>query len=264
MHTQPIPTVHVPLGGGGELVEAIFVARPNRFVVEALLEGRLVRAHLHDRGRLKETLVPGARLLLASRPGAHRATAFQAVGAYVNARLASIDTVLPNRLIEAALQAHALVPFARYAHYRREAQLGRSRFDFLLTDEHGQRCIVEVKSAGQVDADGRALFPDAPTERGRRHVLELAEIAAQGERVAVVFVAQGDAQHIRIDDAIDPAFASALVDVAARGVEVLGYSCSLSPAGITLGPQVAVVALDRIVCELRSNSAPSTSDSQWR
>jgi sugar fermentation stimulation protein A len=239
--------VHVPLGGGGELVEATFVARPNRFVVEALLDGALVRAHLHDRGRLKETLIPGARLLLARRAGARRATAFQAVGAYVGEQLASIDTVLPNRLIDCALRAGALAPFAGYTHVRREATVGRSRFDFMLSDAAGRRCIVEVKSAGFVDTSGEALFPDAPTERGRRHLRELAEAAAGGERVAVVFVAQGCAGRVRVNDAIDPAFAQTLAAVAADGVEVYAYSCPLSPAGITLGPCVPVWALRRIV-----------------
>ena len=96
--------IYVPLGGGAELVEASFVARPNRFVIEALLGGELVRAHLHDRGRLKDTLIPGARLLLAHKSGPKRATAFQAVAAYIGDHLSSIDTVLPNRLIELALR----------------------------------------------------------------------------------------------------------------------------------------------------------------
>jgi sugar fermentation stimulation protein A len=104
--------LRVPLGGGGTVVEATFVARPNRFVVEAMLDGQYVRAHLHDRGRLEETLVPGARLLLVHKPGEHRATAFQAVCAYVGDRLASIDTVLPNRLMDLALRIGAVAPFS--------------------------------------------------------------------------------------------------------------------------------------------------------
>jgi sugar fermentation stimulation protein A len=230
--------VHIPLGRGGEIVEAEFVSRPNRFLVEALLDGRTVRAHLADRGRLRETLVPGARLLLARQPGPGRATEFQAVAAYVGARLASVDTALPNRLVEAALRAGALEPFAGHPSVRREATVGGSRFDFALEGPQG-RCLVEVKSAGLI-VGGVALFPDAPTERGRRHVRELGELAAGGERVAVVFVAQGEAQAVEMYTAIDPGFAAELAAGRARGLEVYGYSCPLTPAGIALGPPVPV------------------------
>jgi sugar fermentation stimulation protein A len=91
-----------------------------------------------------------------------------------------------------------------------------------------------VKSAGLV-LGGVALFPDAPTERGRRHVAELAGLAAQGQRCAVVFVAQGQAESIAMNTAIDPAFAAELARARAGGLEVYGYSCPLSPQGITLG-----------------------------
>jgi sugar fermentation stimulation protein A len=237
MQTKPIT---IPLGHGGAIVEATFVSRPNRFLVEALLDGALVKAHLADRGRLKEILLPSARLLLAHREGAGRATQFQAVAAYLGEsdRLASIDTALPNRLVEAALRAGALPPFAGCPRVRREATIGQSRFDFLLEGDGG-RCIVEVKSAGLV-LGGIALFPDAPTERGRRHVAELAELAAHGQRCAVVFIAQGQAYSIAMNTAIDPAFAAELDRARQSGLEIYGYSCPLTPEGITLGEAIAV------------------------
>lgn len=233
--------IHVPLGGGAELVEASFVARPNRFVVEALLDGELVRAHLHDRGRLKDTLIPGARLLLAHKSGPKRTTAFQAVAAYVAEGLSSIDTVLPNRLIELALRNQALAPFSSYTNVRREASHGASRFDFLVTDAANQQCYIEVKSAGLI-VQGVALFPDAPTSRGQRHLQELAELAQLGTRVAVIFVAQGKAYEVRIDDDIDPGFGATLSHVARQGVEIYAYSCPLSVQGIALGEAIPVFA----------------------
>lgn len=231
----------IPLGGGADLVEASFVARPNRFVVEALLAGELVRAHLHDRGRLKETLVPGARLVLARKSGAKRSTAFQAVAAYVGEGLASIDTVLPNRLVEVALRSQALPPFASYGIVRREATHGASRFDFLLLNDTGQQCYIEVKSAGLI-IQGVSLFPDAPTSRGQRHLRELAQLAAKGIRVAVLFVVQGKAHEIRIDDQIDPGFGATLAEVAQQGVEIHAYSCPITLQGIALGRAIPVFA----------------------
>lgn len=226
----------VPLGRGAPLVEAIFLARPNRFLVEASLAGEVVQAHLADRGRLVETLMPGVRLLLARQDGAGRKTAFQAVAAYRGATLHSLDTHLPNRLVEAALRAGALPQFAAYPRIRREATVAGSRFDFELSGEQG-RCMLEVKSAGLI-IDGLGLFPDAPTDRGRRHLCELAALAQAGERTAVLFVAQGAATAVTVHTAIDPAFADALHAAAAAGVEVYAYACPLTPAGIVFGPQV--------------------------
>ena len=249
-------SIHIPLGSGGPLVEAIFQSRPNRFLVLAELDGTIVQAHLADRGRLKDTLVPGARLLLARHAGARRKTAFQAVAAFRAANslaagstilsaatLVSLDTHLPNRLVEAALRAQALPPFQGYVSLRREVTVGGSRFDFQLADG-GRSCIVEVKSAGLV-RDQIGLFPDAPTERGRRHVAELAALARAGQRVAVVFVAQGgDARAVQVDTQIDPAFGAALRAAAAAGVEVYAYACPLTHAGIWLGQPIPVLDLN--------------------
>jgi sugar fermentation stimulation protein A len=232
------------------LVEATFRSRPNRFLVLAELNGTIVQAHLADRGRLKETLVPGAPLLLAHQAGARRKTAFQAVAAIRTvsdlgsdaAALISLDTHLPNRLIEAALRAQALPAFQGYASLRREVTVGGSRFDFQLADGN-RRCTVEVKSAGLVN-NGIGLFPDAPTERGRRHVAELAALARAGQRVSVVFVAQGgDARAVKVDTQIDPAFGAQLRAAAAAGVEVYAYACPLTPAGIWLGQSIPVLDL---------------------
>ncbi|MEO7908396.1 MAG: DNA/RNA nuclease SfsA [Roseiflexaceae bacterium] len=257
-------SIHIPLGAGGPLLEATFLSRPNRFLVHAELNGTVVQAHLADRGRLKETLLPGVRLLLACHAGAHRKTAFQAVAAIRAASdlrvgdcarsedarsdshaatLISLDTHLPNRLIEAALRAEALLPFRGYTALRREVTVGGSRFDFQLSDAI-KHCTVEVKSAGLV-RDGIGLFPDAPTERGRRHVAELAGLARAGERASVVFVAQGgDARAVKVDTQIDQAFATELRAAAAAGVEVYAYACPLTPAGIWLGQLIPVLDLD--------------------
>lgn len=244
-------SVQIPLGFGGRIVEATFLARPNRFLVEALLDGSAVQAHLADRGRLTETLIPGARLLLAHRPGQGRKTEYQAVAAYrgaseghappeaQGAQLVSLDTHLPNRLVLAALRAGALARFAGYPHVRPEVRLGASRFDFMLEGGDG-RCVLEVKSAGHLAGD-TALFPDAPTSRGLRHLEELAALARQGVRAAVLFAAQGSPLAVAMNTAIDPAFAAGLARAAAAGVEVCAYRCPLSRAGIVLGGEIPVL-----------------------
>ncbi|MFN7953195.1 MAG: DNA/RNA nuclease SfsA [bacterium] len=249
MHGEAEP-VCVPLGRGAELVEATFIDRPNRFLVRARLDGHVVEAHLADRGRLAETLLPGVGLVLARATGAARKTQFQAVAAWRDGALASIDTQLPNRLVEAALRARALAPFARYDRVRPEAKRGASRFDFEVSNAAAERCTIEVKSVG-LELDGIGLFPDAPTSRGLRHLAELAELARGGEPAAVVFVVpSARARAMRVHRAIDPDFAVGLVGAASAGVEVLAYACPLTLAGIVLGPRIPVLDLAPDATEL--------------
>jgi sugar fermentation stimulation protein A len=231
--------VQVPLAGGGTVHEARFLARPNRFVVTAELDGATVAAHVADRGRLRETLVPGAQLWLVERPGEHRATRFQAAVALVGERRTSIDTLLPNRLVVAALRAHALPAFTGYERVRAEARLGPDRFDVALDGASGT-CVLEVKSAALILA-GTAWFPDAPTARGARHLQHLADHRRGGMRTAVLFVAQGRATRIVINQAIDPVFTRALDAAAQAGVEVLGYDGELERHGLRLGAPIPVV-----------------------
>ncbi|NJN19324.1 MAG: DNA/RNA nuclease SfsA [Oscillochloris sp.] len=231
--------VRVPLIASGPLVEATFVARPNQLVVEARVGARLLRAHMADRGRLSDLLVPEARLLLAPRDEIGRRTAYQVVGVYAGTELVSLDTQLPNRLITAALSLSALPQFARYTRIQREVTIGPHRFDFRLS-EGAQSCVLEVKSVGKL-VDRVACFPDAPTERGRSHVELLTRMASNGQRCAVLFVIQRhQARAFVPDDSIDPAFARLLRTAISTGVEVYAHLCPVGPEGITLGPGVPV------------------------
>lgn len=230
--------VRVPLTSSGPLVEADFVARPNQLVVEARLGRRMVRAHMADRGRLLDLLTPGARLLLAPREELGRKTGFQVVAVYSGVELVSLDTQLPNRLVLAAISAGALPQFSRYTRVQREVTVGEHRFDFRLS-EGINTCIVEVKSVSKVE-NGLARFPDAPTERGRRHLAALTQMARSGQRAAVVFVIQRHAARAFVPDDVDPEFGRALRTAITAGVEMYAYLCPLTPDGLTLGQPVPI------------------------
>ncbi len=234
----PAP-VQVPLVGGAPLVDALFVARPNRFVVEAELgDGQVVAAHVADRGRLL-WLRPGLPLWLGHKPAAGRKTAYQVAAVQRDGVWSSLDTHLPNALVAAAVVAGALPQFAGYPTMRREATYGASRFDLELRGA-GAPCVIEIKSVGDVSG-GVAAFPDAPTVRGSRHLHELIALRAAGVRTALVFVVQhAGGQVIEANRAIDPDFAQALSDALAAGVEVYGYACRIERAGITLGSEIPV------------------------
>ena len=236
----------VPLGHGGELLEARFVERPNQFVLVVELEGRRERAAMADRGRLLELLVPGRAILIEARDGPKRKTKFQALAARrADGRLASLDTTLPNRLVGAALAAGALDEFGPIRSWRAEVAYDRSRFDFRLEPAAGAPIWLEVKSAGDVRPDGLALFPDAPSARGAHHARTLAAIASEARaRAAILFVAQGDATRVRPRAELDPGFAAALAEARAAGVEVRARSCPIGREGIRWGAPIPVETPD--------------------
>lgn len=197
--------------------EGTLVVRANRFLARCRFPGgEEVDAHVPDRGRLTEVLAPGAQVLLYPAPeGGLRRTAWSLLCARDpgSGTLVAID---PAGAATRAglLLARGLLPFLGGDWtVRPEVPLGRSRIDFLL-ERPGERVYVEVKSVGVVQ-DGVALFPDAPTERGARHLRELqACVRAQEARAMVLFVAQReDAQQVAVNAAVDPAFAATFREV---------------------------------------------------
>lgn len=211
------------------LVIARFVSRDNRFRATVSVDGEEVAAHLPNSGRLGELLVPGRRAILTPRPGAHRKTRYDLSLVEYQGRWVSVDARLPNQLVAEALAAGRIDPLAGYPAVRREVTHGFSRFDFLLEGSDRTPCLLEVKSVTLV-IDGLGCFPDAVTERGRRHVRELAEAVGAGFRAAVLFVVQrDDAAGLRPHDESDPAFGQALRQAARAGVEVYAYGCRVEP-----------------------------------
>jgi sugar fermentation stimulation protein A len=204
------------------LVDAEFVARANRFIVRAVLaDGDTVDAHLADPGRLVELLIPGARLRLRpAAPGSDRRTRFSAVLVQAPApsrAWVSIETTQANRLAHGLLDAGQVQGIPGDGSLRREVACGDSRFDFLV-ERNDERCWVEVKSVTLVEEE-TGLFPDAPTQRGVRHVRELTQRVRLGDRACVLFVMQRhDARLVRPHRGIDPDLADALADASAAGV----------------------------------------------
>lgn len=237
---------------------ATFLERPNRYTVVAQLHGdrAIVRAHCPNPGRLGELLVPGATVYLsvAAPSMAMRKTGYDLrfVEHPEHGQLISLDTRLPNQLFAAGLHQGFFAPFLPYTHVAHEVPLVKadqqvtaatihSRLDFRLTDPAGQDCWVEIKSVSLVIA-GCARFPDAVTERGRRHVLELAELVAAGGRAAIVFIVQRpDAHELRPQWQTDPAFGEALIAARQAGVAIYAYTCALTLQAVWLEREISVV-----------------------
>ena len=226
------------------LIPATFVKRDNRFRVTVQVEARLVWAHLPNSGRLRELLVPGRHVLLGAAQAPGRLTSYDLLMVDLDGTLVSIDARLPSRLLCESLRAGRLEEFVGYAEVRREVTYGQSRLDLVLEGgPDGERCFIEAKSVTLVE-DGVALFPDAPTQRGRRHLGELARARAEGHRAAVVFVVQrDDATSFSPHNEADPAFGQALREAAKAGVEVYAYKCRVSEGEVTLNAPLPVAGL---------------------
>jgi len=218
----------------------IFLERRNRFVARVqMADGSQRLVHVASSGRMAELLVPGAQVAIRGegRPGqktAGRLVLVQHRGVWV-----SVDTGVPGRILRQALEERRIPAFAGYSEVRPEVPVRESRIDFQLTGPGLPPCLIEVKSVTSVvPAEDGALvarFPDAPTDRGRRHLHELAEAVRQGYRAAVFFLAQReDAEAFGPWDAVDPAFGESLRVVARQGVEVHAWRLKVSPEGITL------------------------------
>lgn len=219
---------------------AFFVARRNRFVGEIELGGERALAHVPSSGRMAELLRPGARVYVAgqTRPGVK--LKYRILLADYGGVLVSVDSLLPNRLALRALQSGCLPDLAGCSVIKPEAAFGQGRFDFLIRGPAGEECFIEVKSVTLVE-EGVALFPDAPSERGARHMEELAAARRDGYRAAVLFVIQrADAHCFRPNRPRDPRFSEELSRAASAGVEVLAYRCRVSLGEVVLDGPVPV------------------------
>lgn len=221
------------------LVPGRFVRRLNRFRVTVTIEGTTVDAHLPNSGRLTELLTLGRPCWLAPIDGSHRKTSYDLKLVEYADVLVSVDARLPNPLFAEALKKGELSPFQGYREFDREVTLGGSRIDFRLAMP---KSVVwaETKSITLVEA-GVALFPDAPTARGTRHVQELRHVVSERDQAAIVFVIQRpDACRFAPHDRADPSFGEALRHAADAGVTIYAWNCQVTKQAITIAEQIPV------------------------
>ncbi len=224
----------------GNLEQAEFLHRPNRFasVVERLGNRELV--HVPNSGRMTELLVPGATVYIAPvEAGAARKTRYDLTFVEHDGKLVSVDSRLPPRLVEEAVELGGVPELAGYDQVDREVRLGNSRVDLLLSRE-GMAMYVETKSVNKVEG-GAALFPDAATERGTKHLRSLLAAVKSGHKAAVVFVVQReDAERLAPDEESDPLFCETLRAAVKSGVEALAYRCRVARHEIAILDRVPV------------------------
>ena len=215
-----------------------FISRPNRFIAHVEAEGREVVCHVKNTGRCREMLTEGATVYLQKCPSPTRKTGFDLIAADKDGLLINMDSQAPNRAFREWAEAGGFWPDLTLL--RPEAVFGGSRFDFYL-EAGPRRAFVEVKGV-TLEREGVVLFPDAPTERGLKHVRELTECLKQGFEAYLVFIVQMQgAEYFTPNDETDPAFASALKLAAEAGVQVLARDCRVTPDSMTVDKPLPVV-----------------------
>ena len=206
---------------------AVFLDRPNRFIARVELEGTVETVHVKNTGRCRELLVPGAEVWLSAGAKPGRKTGYDLVAVEKNGTLFNIDSQAPNRVVREWLEGQG------FDRVLPEYSFGQSRLDFCL-ERGGERWLLEVKGC-TLERAGIGYFPDAPTQRGARHLRELTAALEQGWRSAVVFVMQAASIRTVLPNRdTDPAFAEALTAAEAAGVRVLCLPCRVTPDSLTI------------------------------
>ena len=219
------------------VIPGSFVARPNRFVAQVETADGMQTVHVKNTGRCRELLVPGARVYLAEGDNPARKTRYDLVAVEKGSRLINMDAQAPNQVFGEWAEAGGFLPDATAV--RREVRYGDSRLDFCLETPRGPHW-VEVKGV-TLENDGLARFPDAPTERGVKHLQELRHMAASGLTATLFFVVQmAGIRSVSTNDETHPAFGDALRQAARAGVQILAYDCAVTPDSIRIGSPVPV------------------------
>ena len=201
-----------------------FLARPNRFIAHVEIDGQTEVVHVKNTGRCRELLPVGAEVWCQKTDNPSRKTKYDLITVRKGSRLINMDSQAPNLAAKEWLICGGL---GEIQNLRAETKHGDSRFDFSFTKD-GKTCFLEVKGV-TLENEGVCAFPDAPTERGAKHLRGLTEAAKEGYGTYVLFVIQmADVKSLHPNDATDPEFGKALREAAANGVEVLAVDCRVT------------------------------------
>ena len=227
----------------GRIKEGVFLSRPNRFIAYVMVDGREEKCHVKNTGRCRELLVPGCKVYLEESENPNRSTRFDLVATEKkigdSSILINMDSQAPNSVVEEWLRKGEL--FGEKIEVKREVTYSHSRFDFSSTDESGRISFLEVKGC-TLEKNGVVMFPDAPTERGVKHVKELIKAKKEGYGAYILILVQmcGVKYFVHNWDT-HPAFGEALREAERNGVVILCYDSIVTSDSITLFKSVPVV-----------------------
>lgn len=218
------------------MVPGIFLERPNRFIAHVEIDGQVEIAHVKNTGRCRELLPGGAEVYCQRCDNPARKTQYDLITVRKGNRLINMDSQAPNKAAYEWLTAGGL---GKLDNLRAETVHGDSRFDFSFVKD-GKPCFLEVKGV-TLETDGVCAFPDAPTQRGAKHLHGLTRCVEEGFGAYVLFVIQmEDVKHLHPNDVTDPDFGAALRQAKSAGVEILAYDCHVTQDTMEIGKRVQV------------------------
>lgn len=225
----------------GTLHEAVFIKRINRFLAEIQWEDTIHNAHVPNTGRMKELLIEGTRIIVRPIQDENRKTKFDLLMVRKGNSWVAIDSKLPNVILETAFRNHQIDYLKDYDFLKREVKYGQSRIDLLLNREK-ELAFIEAKCVTYVRENLVASFPDAPTERGRKHIVELMNVVKENMRGIVIFVIQReDALYFTPNRERDPQFAAVVEEASKAGVEFYAYTCRVSKNKVEILKEIPVI-----------------------
>ena len=214
-----------------------FLARPNRFIAHVEIAGREEIVHVKNTGRCKELLLPGATVYVQHFPEGKRKTKYDLIAVEKQNLLINMDSQAPNKVVQEWLMKQE--PFGKITYLKPECKHGDSRFDFYLETE-AKKMFIEVKGV-TLEEKGVVMFPDAPTERGVKHVQELCHCLEQGYEAAIIFVVQmSGSRYFTPNRRTHAAFAEALERAEACGVRMLALSCEVTPESLAINGEIPI------------------------
>lgn len=222
------------------IVEGIFIKRPNRFIAHVLIDGEEEIVHVKNTGRCKELLIPGAKVILEDcSHHKNRKTRYSLIAVWKEDMLVNMDSQVPNAVVFEALKEDKIEGFQDLLHIKREVTYGNSRYDIYFEDEN-KKGFIEVKGV-TLEVNGISMFPDAPTERGTKHVLEMIEAVKEGYTGVVLFLIQMKGPtEFRPNWEMDRGFSDAIKLAYDNGVNVLAYDSLVTENSIILDEQIKI------------------------
>lgn len=219
------------------IIQGLFISRPNRFIAKVNIDGEEQTVHVKNTGRCKELLKENAVVFLEKSSNPNRKTQYDLISVYKGDMLINMDSQSPNKVVGEWLAEGGFLKNPTLI--KPETAYGNSRFDFYLENEN-EKAYLEVKGV-TLEVDGIARFPDAPTERGRKHLSELIKAKQNGYRTAAVFVIQmKGCKRFEPNNKTDPAFAQELKRAAENGVEIIALDCRVTQNSIKIDKEIEI------------------------
>lgn len=220
------------------VVTGKFIERPNRFIAMVDIEGKTEKCHVKNTGRCRELLMPGAEVYLERSSNPNRRTSYDLVGVKKGEIFINMDSQAPNKAVKEWLEKETF--FKNITYLKPECRYGNSRIDFYLETEERRKIFIEVKGV-TLEEEGIARFPDAPTERGIKHIQELVQAVKDGYEGYILFVIQMKKNlHFEPNDGTHKEFGDALRKAQEQGVKILAYDCMVTKDSMKLDSPVKV------------------------